>query len=168
MFRNKRGITLVALVVTVIVLLILAAATIAGIIGDNSVVDKAKKSADETKYKIAEQEVNEEYYMLMLDDDYFMDYNLEFQMDTLVNSLKADYPDANSREVGIDQEHLLLVVSHRGFEITVDTTTKGYQYEIDPNALIYANIIGVGGGGGGRRWPEVTATETELVELLEI
>ena len=147
MFRNKRGITLVALVVTVVVLLILAAATIAGIIGDNSVVDKAKKSADETKYKIAEQEVNEEYYMLMLDDDYFMDYNLDFQMETLVNSLQADYPDANSSEVRIDRDRFLLVVSHRGFEITIDTTSKGYQYAPDPNAIIYANIIGHGGGG---------------------
>ena len=152
MLRDKRGITLISLVVTVIILLILAGATIAGIMGDNSVVDKAKRSADGTKYKIAEQEVNEEYYMLMLDDDYFMDYNLQYQMEVLVNSLRADYPDANSREVSIDEENKILVVAHRGFNISIDTTTKGYQYTPNPDEIVYgSNIIGgePGGGPGG-------------------
>ena len=86
MVRNKRGITMVALIVTIIVLLILAGVAIMGIIGDDSVINKAKRSADETKYKIAEEEVKEEYYGLLLEDEYFMDYSLETQLELLVNS----------------------------------------------------------------------------------
>ena len=42
--RIERGITLVALVVTIVVLLILAGITIATLFGDNGVINKAQKA----------------------------------------------------------------------------------------------------------------------------
>ena len=55
--RNERGITLVALTVTLVVLLILAGITIATLFGDNGVINKAQKAKEETekaeKYEIA-------------------------------------------------------------------------------------------------------------------
>ena len=48
--REERGITLVALVVTLVVLLILAGITIATLFGDNGVINKAQKAKDETAY----------------------------------------------------------------------------------------------------------------------
>lgn len=47
--QMKKGITLVALIVTIIVLLILATVTIGLIIGDRSVIWKARESTDKTK-----------------------------------------------------------------------------------------------------------------------
>ena len=47
--REERGITLVALVVTLVVLLILAGITIATLFGDNGVINKAQKAKDETE-----------------------------------------------------------------------------------------------------------------------
>ena len=41
--RNARGITLIALVITIIVLLILAGVTIAALSGDNGILTKAKE-----------------------------------------------------------------------------------------------------------------------------
>ena len=55
--RKERGITLIALVVTIIVLLILAGITIATLFGDNGVINKAQKAKDETdRTAIKEQE----------------------------------------------------------------------------------------------------------------
>ncbi len=47
--RNKRGITLIALVVTIVVLLILAAVSISMLTGDNGIIRKCTKS--KRKYK---------------------------------------------------------------------------------------------------------------------
>ena len=46
--RNQRGITLIALVITIIVLLILAGVSIAMLTGDNGILKKASNSATET------------------------------------------------------------------------------------------------------------------------
>lgn len=46
-FKNGKGITLIALVITIIVLLILAGVTIATLMGDNGILTKATKAQDE-------------------------------------------------------------------------------------------------------------------------
>lgn len=48
MLKGQKGITLIALVVTIIVLLILAAVTIAALTGDNGILTNAAKSKQET------------------------------------------------------------------------------------------------------------------------
>ena len=47
--ENTRGITLIALVITVIVLLILAGVTIAALSGENGILTKAKEAKEKTK-----------------------------------------------------------------------------------------------------------------------
>ena len=47
--RNNKGITLVALVVTIVVLLILAGVSINMVLGENGIVTKAKDARDQTK-----------------------------------------------------------------------------------------------------------------------
>ncbi len=55
-FTTSRGITLIALVITIIILLILAAVTIAALSGDNGILSNAAKSKQETeKTEILEQ-----------------------------------------------------------------------------------------------------------------
>ena len=44
MLKNKKGITLVALVVTIVVLLILAGVSINLVLGDNGIIAKAKEA----------------------------------------------------------------------------------------------------------------------------
>lgn len=48
MFKNQKGITLVALVITIIVLLILAGVTISLVLGNNGLIDRAKQAKTET------------------------------------------------------------------------------------------------------------------------
>lgn len=49
MLRKNKGITLVALVVTIIVLLILAAVSISAVMGDNGIVTKSQKAQEKTE-----------------------------------------------------------------------------------------------------------------------
>lgn len=46
MFRNERGITLVALVITIIILIILATVAISFAFGNNGLIDRAEDARD--------------------------------------------------------------------------------------------------------------------------
>mgnify|MGYP005795435207 CR=1 FL=1 len=55
--RNQRGITLIALVITIIVLLILAGVSIAMLTGDNGILSNARKAQTQTTVKSNEEMV---------------------------------------------------------------------------------------------------------------
>ena len=55
---NARGITLIALVITIIVLLILAGVTIAALSGDNGILTKAKEAKEKTEQAQKDEEIN--------------------------------------------------------------------------------------------------------------
>ena len=61
--KKNNGITLIALVITIIVLLILAGISIAMLTGDNGLLNRAKDAGEKTKEKGAIEKVQ-----LMLDD----------------------------------------------------------------------------------------------------
>ena len=58
MERNKRGITLIALVVTIVVLLILAGVSISMLTGENGIITQASKAKDETEQARVEELVD--------------------------------------------------------------------------------------------------------------
>ena len=67
--KNNKGITLIALVITIIVLLILAAVSIAMLTGENSILKNATKAGDDTKLAngkeaavVKMQEIMADYY----------------------------------------------------------------------------------------------------------
>ena len=71
--KGNKGITLIALVITIIVLLILAGVSIAMLSGDNSILGNASKSADYNKIGEIEDEISmkvNEYMMAYLDHTY--------------------------------------------------------------------------------------------------
>ena len=56
--KNQKGVTLIALVVTIVVLLILAGVAIAMLRGDNGILTEATKASDSTKKAEAEEAIN--------------------------------------------------------------------------------------------------------------
>ena len=60
MKRTNSGVTLIALIITIIVLLILAGVTIAMIMGDNGILNQATRASDEMAQSSAEEKVNVE------------------------------------------------------------------------------------------------------------
>ena len=71
-----KGITLVALVVTIVVLLILAGVSINTVLGDDGIIKKAKEAAAATKQASAEEEMNRLVleYQLAKSDENFEDF----------------------------------------------------------------------------------------------
>ena len=55
---KQKGITLIALVVTIVVLMILAGVSINTVLGDDGIIQKAKEAAEATKRASAEEEMN--------------------------------------------------------------------------------------------------------------
>ncbi len=55
--RETKGITLIALVITIIVLLILAGISIATLTGENGILNKANKASEEIKRATAEEKI---------------------------------------------------------------------------------------------------------------
>ena len=55
--KNQRGITLIALVITIIVLLILAGVSIAMLTGENGILTRADDAAEETAFATARENV---------------------------------------------------------------------------------------------------------------
>ena len=56
--NGKNGITLIALVITIIVLLILAGVTIATLTGDNGILTKAQNAKEKNAQKTVEEQIN--------------------------------------------------------------------------------------------------------------
>ena len=56
--KEMKGITLIALVITIVVLMILAGVSINTVLGDDGIIKKAKEAAETTKQASAEEEMN--------------------------------------------------------------------------------------------------------------
>ena len=56
--KNKNGVTLIALAVTIIIMLILAGVTIASLSGDNGILTKAKEAKEKTEQAQKDEERN--------------------------------------------------------------------------------------------------------------
>ena len=65
--RNEKGITLIALVITIIVLLILAGISIAMLTGENGLLNKSKESAAASAVAGAKDEISLEFQKEMAD-----------------------------------------------------------------------------------------------------
>ena len=68
--KNKKGITLIALVVTVVVLIILAGVSINAVIRDDGIIKKAQNSANLTKEAEVKEAINRTILEFYLTDDY--------------------------------------------------------------------------------------------------
>lgn len=115
---NNRGITLVALVITIIVLLILAGVSISLTIGENGILTKAKDSKE--RYEEAREY---ERVQLVIADA---------QMRS--NSKKITYKnlkDAADNEFGENQYKLKYDLSEKNFKLTVNESGKTYDIPAD-------------------------------------
>ena len=132
---NQNGITLIALVVTIVVLLILAGITIALVFGQNGVIKKAQESQEQT----AIGEMREKLEMAKV--PVYADGNGSYKVE--------DYWDRIESEGLITDKEVDKIDNGDGtYEIT---TVPGYVFEItvEPNEEIADNIIigeGIGKG----------------------
>jgi len=110
--KEVRGITIISLVVTIVVLLILAGVSISTLVGENGVVDNAKKIQNDTYYQIASEEVNQ----------LVLEYKLTKKDETLEEFLASKVP---SRIDGVTRkDDNTLIVKKNGYEIEVEAKAE--------------------------------------------
>lgn len=105
--KEKKGITLIALVITIIILLILAGVTIATLTGDNGIL----KRAQDAKEKTEEAKIEEEKQLENMDDyinQYLNPQTVQIENVNLYNKeeMKVGYYDINGIE-GTNEDYMV-------------------------------------------------------------
>ncbi len=121
--RNTNGITLIALVITIIVLLILAGVTIASLSGENGILQKASEAKEKTNKEDAEESIK------LLVTEVQMEKNLGTK--PLKDLLEEKFGQSNVKPNG------------DGFKVIKD----GYEATIDANGNLVGEVEKVGTGG---------------------
>ena len=111
--KKNNGITLIALVITVIIIIILAAITINLAIGNNGVIEKSKDAADETKIAQIDEEISLMWTSLMMDRS-FSDLTVARKAEVLEDRLKEK--DSDATVTVTDAEKGELTVEYKGKE----------------------------------------------------
>ena len=124
MEKGIRGITMIALVITIVVLLILAGISIAAITGDNGIItksDEAKIETEISQYKEQLEVIKHEEYA---DDGYTI--NVDDFLDKYAEAVKKDKMFKDAQEVTADHDNkIVIIVTKEGyrFEVTIEETT---------------------------------------------
>ena len=106
--KEIKGITIISLVVTIVVLLILAGVSISTLVGENGIVDNAKKTQNNTYYQIASEEVSQ----------LVLEHKLTKKDETLEEFLASKVP---TRIDGVTRkDDNTLIVKKNGYEIEVE------------------------------------------------
>ena len=139
MLNNKKGITLIALVVTVVVLIILAGVSINAVLGDNGIIKKANQAASVTKEAEVKEAINRTILEFYLTDDY----------ETLEDFLKAKVTEGKIDSVTKNADGTLTVKKGE-YSVTVENKTNS------------SNGSSSGGSTGGET-QEITVGEIKVV-----
>ncbi len=120
---NNKGITLIALVITIIVLLILAGVAIATLTGDNGVLTKAVTAKERTTEAEAEEAVKLEY------------------LGSIDNTGKFNYDDFKTivkKNLGLEDKDIIdngdntCTVKYNGYDVTLDMATGNIVVPPEP------------------------------------
>ncbi len=136
MFREQKGITLVALVITIIVLLILAGVTIAALSGPNGILTNATQATKDTAEAEAKEAVTMAINTLLtngiadntikvIDDDTVLDLN------QIVAQIKSNY---NKTGEDVSGEGNTITYKTGGYTVTVTLDTSHMKIVGEPNA----------------------------------
>ena len=149
MLNNKKGITLIALVVTVVVLIILAGVSINAVLGDNGIIKKANQAASVTKEAEVKEAINRTILEFYLTNDY----------ETLEDFLKAKAEDGSIDSVTKNADGTLTVKKGE-YSVTVENKTNSSGGSSSGGST--GSNTG-GNTGGETQTPEITIGEAKVV-----
>ena len=135
MLKNNKGITLIALVITIIVLLILAGVSIAMLTGENGILTQAERSKEDTEAaEIADKinmALNGEFTNLLADNELTGTSESEIQTN---NGLDTNYKATSSSSFGpsTTEDTVILKISNNGIEGSITFKDGGYKIDRAP------------------------------------
>ena len=146
-FFNK-GITLIALIITIIVLLILAGVSIATLMGEGGILNKASKAKTQNEQSTIEEEIK-------------LAYN-SVQADNLINGLTLEEKaDRIKKELQEQDEAVEVIVVEENLMITY----KGYEITISNDGTIEIEDPSLGDKPTGTVTVLTTKENVEIVEI---
>lgn len=122
--KSQKGITLIALVITIIVLLILAGVTIAMLTGENGILTKAKTADTDTKNAEVAERINMELQAFKTD----ILANGSIQEDTKIKA-KANLPESDIKIE--DNKVTISYAGKTGSIYTADVPNKDNASKLD-------------------------------------
>ena len=139
--KFEKGITLLALVITVVVLIILAGVSINAVIGDDGIIKKAQNSANLTKEAEVKEAINRTILEFYLTNDY----------KTLEDFLNAKVTDGKIDSVTKNADGTL-TVKKGNYSVTVENKTNSSNGGSSGDST-----------GGETQTPEITIGEAKVV-----
>lgn len=157
--KSQVGITLIALIVTIIVLLVLAGITITILLGDNGIISKTETAKEETNKQVATEKINFKITTAQMNT-----YVEKKRMPVLQELADILCEDNEIQYVSLETKQATLEKITIGDATSIYTKLKEYPYEFEINkSLQLASINGVKVSTN-----EGTSTvESEKVKVLE-
>ena len=130
--KQNKGITLIALVITIIVLLILAGVTIASITGENGILSKATQASQKT----TQEKEREEIKMAVTSDNMKYITGDERESDYYIENFQKELDNIAGTGKTIVEDDIV------GYKVTYKKTGNVYyiKYEDDENGNLKTNI----------------------------
>ena len=133
--ENKKGITLIALVVTIVVLLILAGVTIAMLTGENGIINQAKNAQKEND----KAQITEEFKMILMEYITEQEIKPDTEFEKFLNERGINNITKNEDEY---------LIEYKKYLFTVDANTK----QILNQEVLRARLQIVSGDRGENGW----------------
>ena len=148
MLRKEKGITLIALVITIIVLLILSGISIAMLTGQNGILNRAEKANSETKKtEIIERAKLDILEKQLLNEGNITKQDLRIILDNYFTGVPAELPESVA-----ELEALELTSKEGKYKVTVGEIYKGTFSQ------------GTGGTNGLEKGKKVTGSNVEWAD----
>lgn len=155
MLKEKRGITLIALVITIIVLLILAGVTIATLTGENGILTRASEASEQTEIAEEKEAIGVAYAGVLADNNGTGVSAGELQDELEKNGYKATVTDngngtytvkfESGREYTINADGIIEGGNGESGDNT-ETDIAGKYYENDTNITVDGKPVTIPGG----------------------
>ena len=145
--QNQKGITLIALVITIIVLLILAGVSIAMLAGDNGILTNSTKSKAQNELGTAKDQI------ALAANEALTDY----YADVYATSATGSYDNTDVQEAVIDAVNNVTIVSTvtKTENLTAPSTAGSVKFNLSCNGWYVQGTIDE---KGGISWGEFTQT----------
>lgn len=138
MFSKNKGITLIALVITIIVLLILAGISITSIVGDNGILGKSNDAKEETRGATVEE--RRDLWKLEKSANQYSTDSKEKTLEELLDELESEKLLKENERKEIEQKGHVIIGS-RNISFSDGIIDKSYTVVSSENDVVFKNTI---------------------------
>lgn len=128
---NEKGVTLIALVITIIVLLLIAGISIAMLSGENGILNKASQSAEKTKRESAKERLKIEL--------------IAIKTEKLSNGQEANLTSLDENKEKLKEKNIEVAETGNPRDVELD----GYKFKVNNDLTIDGDGINTGGTSAG-------------------